>query len=655
MAYANTKKSVSTTSQNSSMFELEPNPFEQSFASTKKSHSVPGIGMPGQQNFNARTRNTPGQSADRNSTLSISEITSNNRAAGFNEQKKAASFFYGAQKPNLASPPLLTPGGSKRLPPILFSPNFGQQPPVDPSVVDQGVPATLATLSPRDSRMNVGESQRPPLTLSLSRNVLVPNESNLRTGLTPNILTPGHQLPPTHYPCHPLPYYHGPKGDNNLHDELKPLINNGSGIPNSNELNTNPQSLTPGFGSMLGFSPTQNAQTSVNSLSRHDPSQADFNVQRNFTASKEISPKEFISEPSPSAAVKRQRGTSFSASPSHAALRKRKLSVSSKATKSTKSSQKTTPYSTDPQSLVRTETGDKDSDDDQERKRREFLERNRVAASKFRQRKKEYIKKVEMDLKFYENEYDDMSRALNKMCGISPGSSSPATSSSLVCMLETAISKNDIPSSLSIMTHIKQVLYETKYFQRNGKNPRSGIEYPPESEEEDRQRTDKERSFSRSRHGSLAGAPSSSHSNPSPNNHTAGPMAASYIGNGAAHSLSTGSNVSSLGAENASLGTDNTSAPSTVKPEDPASTVFAANYDEIKDRSAGQPVASAIGTISALPDVINGRQVIPLNGMEPQSNSHSNSMSEIRQSSLVNLAADIASPGPIPSQYPNSN
>lgn len=652
MASTNRENSVSS-SQSVSMFDLEPNPFEQSFASTKKSNSVPGVIASSQQAPDSRVRSAHVPVTERNSTLSISEITSNNRGTTPNDQRKPSPFLYGAQKPNLASPPLLTPGGSKRLPPIIFPPNFIQQVPGEPSLIDQGPAASLATVSPKDNRPSTVEVQRPPLTLSLSRSGLIPNESNLRTGLTPNILTPGHQLPPTHYPYHPLPYYHGPKVDS--HDELKPNngMNLGLGVPNANELNNNPQSLTPGLGSLLAFPPGQTSQRTIGTLPRNGSPQADTSVQADSTAIEEAANKDSIIEPTISTTGTKQRGTSFSNSPSRASARKkRKTSVTSKGIKSTKNSQKSTSYSTDPKSLAKNNNADKESDDDQERKRKEFLERNRVAASKFRQRKKEYIKKVEMDLKFYEAEYEDMSRAMNKMCGINQGSNSP--SNSLVCMLETAVSKNDIPSSLSILTHIKQVLYETRYFQRNGKNPRSGIEYSQESEEEDKHGTDKERSMSRSRHGSLVGHPSSSNSIQSSDSHTAGPMAASFIANGAPHSSSTRSNVSSLGTESASIGTDNTSAPSSVRPDDPNAADFPGPYDE-KNRSTAQPVASAIGTISTLPDVINGRQVIPLNGIDPQPDSNSNNVSEIRQSSLVNITTCLGSPQPIPSQYPNSN
>lgn len=645
MASDSQGKSISS-SRSVSMFDLEPNPFEQSFASTKKSHSVAAIGVSGQQPPDSKTRPTQGLLSERNSTLSISEITSNSHIAGTNDQKKPYPFFYGGQKPTLTSPPLLTPGGSKRLPPIIFSPSFIQQAPGEPSMIDQGHATALANVSPKNNRSNATEAQRPPLTISLSRTGLIPNESSLRTGLTPNILTPGHQLPPTHYPYHPLSYYHGSKGDVGSHDEMKSNngISVGLGVPNSNELGQNSQALTPGLGSLLAFSPTSTIPKNTGSGPKNDPSQADPNVQ-----GKSVLQDPVAESIIPASGYKQRKPSLVNSPPRSTARKKRRASVNSKGSKPPKSNRTST---SNDSKMTKIDTGDKESDDEQERKRREFLERNRVAASKFRQRKKEYIKKVEMDLKFYESEYDDMSRAMNKMCGMSQGSSSP--SSSLISMLETAITKNDVASSLSILTHIKQVLYDTKYVQRKGRNPRLGIECPQESEEEEKQRIDKDRSLSRSRNGSLAGIPSSSNSNQSPNNHTAGPMAASFIPSGAPNSLGTNSNTSSLGIEHVSLGSESTPDLSTVKVEDAAVTSMTPTFNE-KNQSTGPPVASAIGTISSLPDVINGRPVIPLNGIEPRLDSSSNLASEIRHSSLVNLASTVASTGSMASQYPNSN
>ena len=109
-----------------------------------------------------------------------------------------------------------------------------------------------------------------------------------------------------------------------------------------------------------------------------------------------------------------------------------------------------------------------DRKEEQERKRKEFLERNRVAASRFRKRKKEYIKKTEGDLQFYESEYEDLSQCMDKLCGISK----QTVNSSLVGMLKQALLRHDVASSITVCNHIEQVLLQTKYVQRGGRNPR---------------------------------------------------------------------------------------------------------------------------------------------------------------------------------------
>lgn len=131
-----------------------------------------------------------------------------------------------------------------------------------------------------------------------------------------------------------------------------------------------------------------------------------------------------------------------------------------------------------------------DENEEQERKRKEFLERNRVAASKFRKRKKEYIKKIENDLQFYESEYDDLTQVIGKLCGIIPSSSSnsqfnvnvstPSSSSppstSLIALLESSISRSDYSSAMSVLSNMKQLICETNFYRRGGKNPRDDMD-----------------------------------------------------------------------------------------------------------------------------------------------------------------------------------
>ncbi|QLL34568.1 hypothetical protein HG536_0G04300 [Torulaspora globosa] len=649
MAQNDRRNGVVPVSESASMFDLEPNPFEQSFASTKKSQPTSGA-VPSPQD--QRLAGVAGQTGEKSSKVTIPEINSNIKESDVGNQRRSSVFSYGTQKPHLQSPPLLTPGGSRRLPPILLSPNFIQQAPSG-SLAVQGplgsLMANYSSMSPKNELPSADtELQRPPLSLGLSKTVFAANESSLRTGLTPNIQGTIAQVGPTHHPAHALPYFGGPRNDIGSQEDNRSATVYGTSMATGSDLGGPSQPYTPGIGSLLGFSSTQAFQRSTNPPPRNgvlpvagplaDPNSAQRFAQiQNYTA-----------EPI-TASIKDQHTKSLGSNspPRTAVRRKRKSSTPSRGSKSSKSSRRNTPTSHDSKNAGKKEvsdSADKDSDDGQERKRREFLERNRVAASKFRKRKKEYIKRVETDLKFYEAEYEDMSHAINKLCGIVNVSCSPVASSSLVCMLETAISKNDAPSSLSILAHIKQILYQTRYFQRNGRNPRREIEYPPDSDDDDRQRTDKESS---SRHNSIAAIPSSVNSSRAPDTSIPGPVAASYITSGGPPSGGTGSSKSTL--------TDTTSAPSIVKEEDPVPAVYTIPLAEDKKSSDGSTVASAIGTISSLPTVINGRPVIPLSDIDPHRNSDPSSISGIRQSSLVNLTSDVVNTEQISFKYPNSD
>lgn len=651
-----------TVSRSASMFELEPNPFEQSFASTKKSRSVSAAVSNSQdQRFGGNVSRAT-SSGERGSKLTISEITSGSRELDVSSQRRSSVFSYGAQKPVLHSPPLLTPGGSRRLPPILLSPNFIQQAPNASSLVGQGqmntVGSNYSNMSPKNELPSVSSGginhinlERPPLNISLSKTAFTPNESHLRTGLTPGVPTAAHQMGSTHYPGHTLPYLGGPRNDIGIHEDTRNPVSYGMNMALNADLSNQAQSYAPGLGPTLGYASSQGFQRTTNPLQRNPipPAGSARMPLTEVSSSKHSAQIENFAADSINSTTKSQQSRPFGSNspPSTTARRKRKSSTTSRGSKSSKSSQRNTPTSTECKNLSRKETNDsadRDSDDSQERKRREFLERNRVAASKFRKRKKEYIKRVEMDLKFYEAEYDDLSHAMNRLCGIINGSTSPTSPTPLLGMLETAISKNDTPSSLSILAHIKRVLFQTNYYQRKGRNPRREMEYPQDSDD-DRQRTDKE--LSSSRNGSIPGMQSAANSSRTPGNAISGTVPASYITDGPPPTQSAGA------GSNNSILTDNTSVPSLAKEEDPVAGSFPLDGD--KSVSTTSTVPSAIGTINTLPAVINGRPVIPLNDIATHSTSNPNTMSEIRQGSLVNLTADVVNAEPISFKYPNSD
>lgn len=695
MAACNQGNSISS-SKSVSTFDLEPNPFEQSFASTDKPQSG---------NFHQRGQQRQHQDAEqnhkfssghqlngeRNSNLTISEITSHeanvnhHRNSNGSNHRKASSLVYGTQRPTIHSPPLLTPGGSKRLPPLLLSPSIVQHvsgggiagpglvpphqmtsllPNPTSPITNPSSSNTIASSVGSGNTTTTTESQKPAFFLSLSKTGLTPNESSIRTGFTPNILAAAHAVPPAHHQYPSLAAINNSTNDNSDGGNNISVKNHNINITdgfNHNDMGSNglPAPFTPGLGSLLGFtgqvSSKLTPQIPKTGVSAADSTASNYNVaSTEMNASTNNSQRNNVIEPITSSSRTQHRKSSNSMSPrqqsSH--FKKRKSSSAGKNVKSSKRNQITSPNSSDSKQYVKREGNDmseneKDLDeDDQERKRKEFLERNRVAASKFRKRKKEYVKRVEMDLKFYESEYDDMSHALDKLCGIVHGSPNPATSTSLVSILESAVSKNDVPSSLSILTHIKQVLYETKYFQRNGRNPRREIVYPQDSDEEDRQRTDNDSlSGIRSRHGSAVGISSNVRLEKTPNNYSSNPVAASFI-TAQTQPTSTESAVS--------FSNENTTMPSTAKSEIAAATMLPVSLVDPKDQQMEQS-SSAVGTISTLPGIINGRQVIPLNDITSKTTSNSNSMSEIRQTSLVDLTSDEVRTDSVLTKYPNSD
>lgn len=309
------------------------------------------------------------------------------------------------------------------------------------------------------------------------------------------------------------------------------------------------------------------------------------------------------------------------------------------------------------------------NEDDQERKRKEFLERNRVAASKFRKRKKEYIKRVEMDLQFYQNEYDDMGRALDKLCGIIPGSSTPAASSSLMSLLENAISHNDVPSSLSILAHMKQVVYETRYFQRNGRDPRRELESnrSHDTDDEDRHRTDNDSVGNvRSRDGSTTGPAELNRMQRSSSINYPGSVPATFTNTGLQSQHQTQQQLQQSQQEQPphtaptttgslpNFPSENGNFQGIIKNEATGPSILPVALMDTKQSTSEQEVANTIGTIGSLPDVINNRQVGPIDDVHSQGPSHAGSMSDLRHNSLVDLANQSIRAEPMLPKYPNT-
>ncbi|KAG7754839.1 hypothetical protein KL911_002278 [Ogataea haglerorum] len=248
--------------------------------------------------------------------------------------------------PTASSPPVLTPGGTRRtttsnmLPPLpgIMSPGAPSIPgtPGMWSSMFQGPSQQILPFAyPVGPSASTGPAGAPPTSsqqqqmysqsiANAKRTGLTPNESSLRTGLTPG-------------------------SNNNLaHHNYAMLMSSGP--------------FTPGSLSFLNMPP-------VKTEDKHEPQEPGSHAAP--------------SAPAPAAAAAPQ-----TAEP-----------------KPKKPKTKKTKEHAEPAS----ENGSKNDSQDEE-KRKSFLERNRIAASKCRQRKKQMVQKMQQELNFYSAQYDTLTQ-----------------------------------------------------------------------------------------------------------------------------------------------------------------------------------------------------------------------------------------------------
>jgi ATF/CREB family transcription factor len=267
---------MSTAASSKTSFDLEPNPFEQSFAPKDSAKSVAGTGIG-----------------------------------------------------NATSPQILTPGGRK-LPPLVLSPN---------------VPTGW------------GAAQFP-------RTGLTPNDSSIRTGLTPG----GQSFP----------------------HSLNNITMTGMGTPGSLGFTA----FTPGLSSLLGT----------------NTKEFDQQAQSNPT----VNPTIPVVAPAP--VVQEQALSSKQAAVEQSAVKDERQTKPKKSRK--RAATKKSEIEPEPKKKAKEVPSEEPKDEEnmtEEEKRRNFLERNRVAASKCRQRKKQQIVKMENDLNFYLNEYNNLTAAVDQL------------------------------------------------------------------------------------------------------------------------------------------------------------------------------------------------------------------------------------------------
>lgn len=484
-----------------SSFDLEPNPFEQSFASTKKTESGGDGGNIG--NTNDSAANGDGlDNAKGMASLSYLDSQNNGSSGSLNidpqiagDQKRAASLIYGNQRGPMQSPPLLTPGGSKKLPPLLMSPSYLQgqsQSGQNGSSHNGSATGGQTPLGGAQGVANGSETdgQLPGFLMNLFKSGLTPNESNLRANFTPGIL--GSQFNQGSLPSlmnnnvsisransNSVVPTNGDKDESGSGRKMNGQID----IPNKalTALGGLPAGqLTPGLSSLLASSAKQlnldnNTRESTPNISGSQP------VVQGVTKSNSVPTNSYF--PLADTTIEKDSGADGADNQSGTQKKRgRKKSVSTKATEpkrkraSTSSASKKsegntgTATVTNPEANNAVNTGNDDLDE-QERRRQEFLERNRVAASRFRRKKKEYIKKIETDLGILQTEYNDMSKIIGHLAGITPEGSDDRVSASILLMLEQSLMDNDIKAALQIIESTKQILTSSNFVKRNGANP----------------------------------------------------------------------------------------------------------------------------------------------------------------------------------------
>lgn len=276
-------------------------------------------------------------------------------------RKTSASDSSGTNKPNLrilnlqsanneripgVTPPVFTPGG-RRLPPIHFLPNAALGSPGTPgSMWNSLLSATSAGANALDP-----QSQYAQFLNLMRKSGLTPNESNLRFGFTPGAVP--HAAP------------HG-----------------------FNFVGT-PGQMTPGLHLLLG-------------LASHE---ADQFVDAEGNRQTANLPSATITEPVAEDKTNSSSGAvpaayrAPSPAPAASPVKVKEEATARPAKRARKLTKKLKPEGP---------TGKELEDADDEGKRKQFLERNRVAASKCRQRKKQLFSKMESELAFYSSGYREL-------------------------------------------------------------------------------------------------------------------------------------------------------------------------------------------------------------------------------------------------------
>lgn len=561
-----------------SSLNLEPNPFEQSFAHTGKltqddkvisttsatalnenisnnsqaiEGSKPSTNQSGSSQLPQQTQiigkaspysalQSPPPLSEKQPTLSISQLTSNNRvsssANNVNDLSStnyiatstdnnhnnnststnndslnsnnftmnrpsmlgptvSSSFIYPIARPNIQTPGALTPGGSKKLPPLVLSPNFL------PSNADESITNVTNTNINAANNVNIPNNANANSYFSyIPRTGLTPNESNMRTGLTPGSV----------YPLFQTIRLNNSNNNNTLNSTNATIqsttnipINYKSsitpGIPNSSSIRTlnsnaindytkipnNVRGFSPSpgvFGMPLSLTtemntniPFDGATTSINKNSNYNDrinkygSNSLINEQKNnYADSKNINEPNNKRRNSSTSDTSKKTTSSKISQKTTVRSRKRKNSSTVKENQDStepksKSVKSINNENMNPKPIEENQTS-QEYLDEKERKRREFLERNRLAASKFRKRKKEYIQRIENDFRNLQIEYDNMRSVLDALCSFN----SYRHTTSMLSRLRFHLEQNYVLEAINDLNEIESLVQNIEYYKRGG-------------------------------------------------------------------------------------------------------------------------------------------------------------------------------------------
>lgn len=419
---------------------MELNPFERSFA-TKDNGSATSNENTGKENDTAGDMST----------------ISNNSKASTNKHNlhipNISSLNDNSNKLPGITPPLFTPGG-RRLPPLSLSPNG--------PLSNPGTPGTNLWNSLLNATSNHGESNGntliPPynhnhpnsanpnnshynqpnnvpysqaanpnnahynqFVNNLRKTGLTPNESNIRSGLTPGGVNHPGGFPFGHVPglTTPSALLNSP-----MTPGLSSLLGLGSGHNNNH---SNENAPPPGSNADIYNMQSNNGTTDVNSNSVFAPPLPPNEQSNGKTAvNTHKNPISTTSKGKPAEEHKKvevkieDESKRKNKAESTEKSKKRKVDTV-KAEQHPKPAAKKKPTKKDEEEKTEINPNQEEEEGDDEEvpekgkkkpstdKRKNFLERNRVAASKCRQRKKQLLQKMEDELAFYSAGYRELS------------------------------------------------------------------------------------------------------------------------------------------------------------------------------------------------------------------------------------------------------